>query len=202
MNFLQEAYSQFLAQSVPEAIAVACAIAYLVFAIRQQQVCWLFAAISSAIYIWLLISAALYMESVLHAFYFGMAVYGFAIWHSKSPDGTAMQVVSWPVARHATAIAAIGVLGLANGYLLASFTDAAYPYIDSLTTWFAIFATYLVAQKVLENWWYWLVIDLVSIFIYFSRDLKLSAALFAIYVLMIPFGLLAWRRSMRREAMA
>ena len=75
--------------------------------------------------------------------------------------------------------------------------DAAYPYIDSMTTYAAVWATYLVIRKVLENWWYWLAIDLVSIVIYWSRELPFTSLLFVIYVLLIPFGLAAWTRSYR-----
>ena len=108
-------------------------------------------------------------------------------------------MVTWAVAKHLKAIALIIVIGLINGAILERMSDAAFPYIDSLTTWFAIWATFLVAQKVLENWWYWLVIDLVSMAIYWSRDLQLTSVLFGIYVIMIPFGLWQWTRSMREQ---
>jgi hypothetical protein len=81
----------------------------------------------------------------------------------------------------------IVVVSFISGYLLSRHTDAAFPYIDSLTTWAAIWATFLVARKVLENWWYWLVIDIASIFIYWSRDLQLTSLLFVLYVIMIPY---------------
>jgi len=64
-----------------------------------------------------------------------------------------------------------------------------------LTTFFSIWATYLVAIKVLENWWYWLVIDLFLVAIYWSRDLHITALLFVVYIILIPFGLMAWKRS-------
>ena len=60
-------------------------------------------------------------------------------------------------------------------------------------------ATFLVARKVLENWWYWLVIDAASVVIYWTRDLHLTALLFVVYVAMIPFGLVAWQRSRREQ---
>jgi len=94
----------------------------------------------------------------------------------------------------------LNVFYLAMAGVLHIYSDAALPFIDSLTTWFAIWATYLVAQKVLENWWYWLLIDLASIFIYWSRDLKLTSALFAIYFIMIPIGLFSWTKSMHKQS--
>ena len=186
--------------SLIEFIAVLLAIAYLLLAIRQNIWCWLCAGISSAIYVYLFVDAKLYMESVLNVFYFAMAIYGWVVWTSGRAGTGDLPVVVWPVTQHAVAIVAILMISAANGYLLQKFTDAVYPYIDSLTTWGAMWATFLVARKVLENWWYWLVIDLVSIFIYWSRELELTAMLFIIYVIMIPFGLVSWTRSWRRQA--
>ena len=196
-QFLSDALSEFLAQSWLEAIAVFCAIAYLVLAIRQQKACWIFAGISTAIYVWILFDAKLYMESVLNIFYFAAAIYGFVFWQSGEQQGAGRPVVSWHWHRHAKAIAAVMLLSLLNGYLLTRYTDAAFPYVDSLTTWFAIWTTFLVARKVLENWWYWLVIDAVMVYLFAARGLNLSAALFVLYLAMIPFGYVAWSRSMR-----
>lgn len=180
-----------------ELSAVLLAIAYLLFAIRQSIWCWLCAAVSTAIYVYLFIQAKLYMESLLNGFYFVMAVYGWRVWKKGTGDLAELPVSVWPLRTHLVAMVAIGALALATGYLFERYTDAAYPYIDSMTTYSAVWATYLVIRKVLENWWYWLAIDLVSIVIYWSRELPFTALLFVIYVLLIPFGLAAWTRSYR-----
>ena len=182
-----------------EILAVALAIAYLVLAIRQSIWCWYCAAASTAIYIWLFFGAKLYMESVLNVFYFVMAIYGWMVWTQGRDTTHELPVVSWPRKVHGTAIAVVVLASVINGYLLSRYTDAAFPYIDSLTTWSAIWATFLVARKVLENWWYWLVIDVASVFIYLMRDLQLTSLLFVVYVIMIPFGLVSWTRSMREQ---
>jgi nicotinamide mononucleotide transporter len=173
-----------------EVVAVAAAVAYLLLAIRQNIWCWLGAGISTAIYVY-----KLYMESALNLFYFAMAIYGWSVWYFGRSGDEALPVSVWGRDVHGIAIASILALSIVSGYLLAKYSDAAYPYIDSMTTWGAIWATFLVARKVLENWWYWLVIDAASIVIYWSRDLQLTALLFVAYVVMIPFGLIAWRRS-------
>ena len=199
MSTLSTILEQAKAQSWLEVVAVVTAVLYLLFAIRQQIICWLFAAISTAIYIWLFVAAKLYMESVLNVFYLVMAGYGWYIWSSGKTNGHDRPVVVWPLSTHAVAIVAIVVASTVNGYLLSAYTDAAFPYIDSLTTWSAIWATFLVARKVLENWWYWLVIDIASVLIYWSRDLQLTSVLFGIYVIMIPIGLISWTKSMHRQ---
>lgn len=181
--------------------AVVAAILYLLLAIRENILCWLFAGISTAIYVYLFVTARLYMESALNVFYFAMAVYGFSVWYRGRTPEHELPVARWRLPLHATAIAIILLASLGSGYLLDTHTDAAFPYVDSLTTWSAVWATFLVARKVLENWWYWLAIDSASIFIYWSRDLQLTALLFVLYVIMIPFGLTSWTRSWR-EAQA
>ncbi len=200
MTILTEIFEQARATSPLEAVAVLAAIGYLVLAIRQNIWCWLFAGISTAIYVWLFFGAKLYMESVLNLFYFGMAIYGWAVWYRGTGDHEDLPVSVWPMQSHAVAIAGIAVLAMANGWMLDTWTDAAFPYVDSATTWGAIWATFLVARKVFENWYYWLVIDAASVVIYWQRELEFTALLFVVYLLMIPFGIVAWRRSLTQQA--
>jgi len=183
--------------SALEAAAVVAAVLYLLLAIRENIWCWLFAGLSTAIYVYLFIGARLYMESALNVFYFGMAAYGWHVWYFGRTPGRELPVTVWPGKAHVVAASAIVVLSLGSGYLLGRYTNAAFPYVDSLTTWSAIWATFLVARKVLENWWYWLAIDLASVVIYWNRDLQLTSMLFVAYVIMIPFGLVSWTRSWR-----
>ncbi len=190
---------QARALSIPELIAVIAAVLYLLLAIRESLWCWLFAALSTAIYVYLFFGARLYMESALNVFYFAMAVYGWQVWLRGETADQHRPVVRWPLTVHATALVLILLASVVSGYLLDRHSDAEFPYIDSMTTWSAIWATFLVARKVLENWWYWLVIDLASIVIYWSRDLQLTALLFVVYVLMIPFGLVRWRQSWQMQ---
>ena len=185
---------QALSWSWLEFVAVVAALLYLLLAIRQDIRCWLFALLSTAIYVVVFIDARLYMESVLNGFYFGMAVYGWYNWRQGGSDD--LSVTTRPASFHAVAVFGLAAGALANGWLLARYTDAAFPYVDSMTTWAALWATWLVARKIFENWWYWLAIDSVSILIYWSRGLELTALLFVVYVAMIPFGIAAWRKSL------
>jgi len=197
-NVLQTLVSQLQLLSPAESVAVVLAVAYLLLVIRQNIWCWLCAGLSSAIYIWLFVVAKLYMESLLYAFYVGMAIYGWIIWRRSNDDQLTISI--WSLNTHAVALLVISALATASGWYLENFTEAAYPYIDSLTTFAAIWATFLVARKVLENWWYWLVIDLVSIGIYWTRGLELTAVLFVFYVILIPIGMRQWRKAYRLQA--
>jgi len=194
---LETLAGQLATWSPVETTAVAAAILYLLLAIRENIWCWFFAGVSTALYIWLCAGARLYMEPVLKVYYFLMAVYGWRVWRFGGATEE-LPVSAWPPRVHGTALASIAALVVVTGTLLSTFTDAAFPFIDAATTFGAIWATFLVARKVLENWWYWLVIDLADVAIYWIRGLELTSLLYVIYVIIIPLGLIAWTRSYRR----
>jgi nicotinamide mononucleotide transporter len=178
-----------------EIAAALLAVGYLLLAIRQSISCWVAAFVSSCLYVWVLFGARLYMESVLNGFYAAMAVYGFWQWRGRA-GGAALTVRRWSLSRNA--LGATGVLGLSlvSSYFLRRFTPAAWPFMDSMVTWASVFATFLVARKVYENWHWWLLIDAVSLCLYFTRRLYLTMLLFALYLALISIGLREWRRSL------
>lgn len=205
MAILDQIIDQARTQSLLELVAVMAAILYLLLAIRENILCWFFAALSTAIFIWLYGDIRLYMESALNGYYLLMAGYGWFWWsrgdrRDREQHRQSQPVVSWPFRTHAIAIAALVGLSGVNGALLSYYTDAALPYLDSLTTWLAVWATFLVAKKVLENWWYWLFIDALLIWINWTRGLELTSLLYVGYLCMIPFGLVAWTKSRRNGA--
>jgi nicotinamide mononucleotide transporter len=184
--------------SMAETTAVILAIVYLLLAIRQNILCWPVAVASCVIYIWLMYDAGLYMESALQLFYIAMAVYGWFSWSQGEGAQPALPVTSWPLVFHVVPLGLIALLTVVSGALLSSYTEAVLPYLDSFTTWGAIVATWMVARKVLQNWCYWFVIDAVSVYLYTSRGLFLTALLFCLYLLLIFIGYRAWRQSLVR----
>jgi len=178
-----------------EVTAAALAVAYLLLAIRQSIGCWVAAFVSSCLYVWVLFWARLYMESVLNGFYAAMAVYGFWQWQGRE-GGAAVTVHRWNLARNAMGLTGVIGLSAVSSYFLRRFTPAAWPFMDSMVTWASVFATFLVARKVYENWHWWLVIDSVSLCLYFTRRLYLTMLLFALYLVLIVIGMRAWRGSL------
>ena len=178
-----------------ELTAAALAVIYLLLAIRQRLSCWIAACVSSALYVWVLFGARLYMESALNGFYALMAVYGF--WHwQQGKGGGVLKVTRWPISRHAAALAAVILTSVITSFFLRRFTPAAWPFVDSMVTWSSVFTTFLVARKVYENWYWWLVIDSVSLCLYFTRHLYVTMLLFGLYLILIVFGMREWRRSL------
>jgi nicotinamide mononucleotide transporter len=196
------AWSMLAAISPLEIVSVAFALAYLVLAVRQNILCWVAALISTLLSLVLFYEARLYPETALQVFYAAMAVYGWYQWRgghgqSQSESGE-LRVSVWPWTRHALAIGGTLLAAVALGSWL-SRTNAAFPYLDSFTSVGAVVTTYMVAKKVLENWIYWLVIDGLTLYIYWQRELYLYAALFVLYLVLVVIGFCRWHRDWRAQ---
>ena len=178
-----------------EIIAVLTAILYLVLAVRQNILCWSAWIISSCLYFFIMFQANLYMESLLQIFYIIMGVYGWMQW-ARVDREKAFEVNIMTLNDHIKIISSILFLSIIFGFILGQFTDAASPFWDSLTTCGAVLTTYLVAKKFIENWIYWFVIDFISVFLFISRDLYLTAGLFFVYLIIILFGYRSWKSEM------
>lgn len=182
--------------SALEAWAVVFASAYLLLVIRQSIWCWPAAFISVLLSFVLFAGARLYMQSLLQLFYGGMAVYGWYQWRHGGVEHHGVSISTWSLGAHIGAIGSIAIFGVAIGFGL-SRTQAALPYLDSLTTVAALVTTFMVARKVLENWIYWFVIDAASAYLYAARGLPLYAALFVLYLVLVVIGFIQWWREWR-----
>ncbi|WP_110458114.1 nicotinamide riboside transporter PnuC [Shewanella algidipiscicola] len=183
-----------------EGVAVVLAMVYLMLAMRGNIWCWAAAFVSTAIYTVLFWEVSLLMESLLNIYYMAMAGYGYWLWTRGRGGDKGVDIVSWSVSRHLLLIGLTGTTSLLVGHFMATQTQASYPYLDAATTCFAVMTAYLVAKKVLENWLYWVVIDLVSIYLYLNKGLLLTSILFILYVGMAIGGYFIWRASMREQS--
>ena len=193
-----------------ELLAVFLAIAYLLLAVRENVLCWLFAFISTAIYTVLFWDVSLLMDSALNVYYMVMAVFGWYQWTHAAPTNRAthgeqthkLAVRSMSNQQHGFVICTVAVLSIISGYLLSEHSNAAWPYVDSFTTWASVVTTYLVTQKYLQNWLYWIVIDAVSVPLYIDRGLNLTALLFVAYVIIAVLGYISWRSQLQSNGKA
>ena len=183
--------------SILETVAVIFAVIYLTLAIQRNIWCWAAAAVSTSLYLVIFIDVKLYAESMLQVFYLVMAAYGFLRWRTAKMNELA-PVIRWSYRSHVLALAAIG-LGTALLGAILKLTDAAWPLVDAFTTTASLFATWMVAQRVLENWLYWLIIDAISIALFIDRSLYFTALLFGLYIVMIAFGWRSWLAAYRGD---
>lgn len=175
-------------QKILEALAVIASLAYTLLYTYEIIWCWLFAALSAGIYLYLCFLQRIYAESLLQIFYLYTAWYGWQNW------GMRLTGEASNLNLNTHGIIVLSGLGLViiSGFLLKRLSDAATPYVDAFTTIFSIFATILMVNFFPSNWLYWIVIDGVSVYLYYHRRLYLTAGLFFLYTLLAINGYFTW----------
>ena len=143
--------------------------------------------------------ARLYSDLVLHVFYVFMNGYGWYYWlrgaGARSSGGRL--VVARLSRRRASLLGVATVIGIvAMGWLFDYYTDADLAYWDSTTTVMSFAAMWMAAHKYIENWFVWLVVDVLATGIYIFKGIWPYAVLYGIYIPMAVWGWMAWSRSM------
>jgi nicotinamide mononucleotide transporter len=199
---LEAAITALAAVTPTEWVAVGLALGYLVLAIRQNAWCWAFSIASSALYLVLFARAGLVMQAALQVFFVAMSLYGWYAWKggdSRPP----VAVRRWPARRHVLAIGAVLLAAVVNGLLIArSGSPWLVPFADAAIAWGSVLTTWLVARKLLENWLYWIVIDVAAAALYWSQGLHATAGLYGLYSVLAWRGYRAWQDDERVRAVA
>jgi nicotinamide mononucleotide transporter len=193
----QQILRAIIQTSIWEWFAVATAIFYVILAAKRLILCWLFALISSALYVYICFISKLYIETFLQVFYFGMGVLGWILWNKSSAENN--EIKTWGIRLNLINILLSGILTFGLGYYFKLNTNQASPFLDAFVTSFALSATLMITKKVHEGWAYFIAVDIVSIYLYASRDLYLSSFLSIVYTILAIFGWLAWLKAMKKE---
>ncbi len=147
--------------------------------------------------------ARLYADLALHVVYLFLNAYGWYYWLYGKPDEEAALPVTTSSLRLLGGLIGLSALGVVVfGTLLARFTDASLPYWDSATSVLSIAGMWLTARKKIENWHFWIVVDVLATGIYVYKEIYFYALLYLFYVGMAVAGYLAWRKALhaRRPA--
>ena len=179
-------------------LALASGVTYAVLAARRNRLCWIAGAVSSACAAILSALNKLPMQAGLQIFYVGMSVYGWWSWKRHSSEGQLM-IGLWPLGWHLGAALVLTFLSLASAYWLRPADVAAWPLLDSVSTWFSLLATWLAARAKLENWLYWIVINALMVFLFYAQKVWGMALLSVFLVVIAGAGFIGWRRRLQAQ---
>jgi nicotinamide mononucleotide transporter len=179
--------------SLLEIVAVIVSIAGVWLTTLRRPLCWPVGLASVLLYAKVFLDAKLYSDLLLQGFFAGMIVYGWYGWRRGSAEaGGLVSVERVPLRDWIIGMAAGGVGTVALGTLMASFTDAAVPWLDAGLTSFSLVAQYWTARRWIETWWLWIVVDIVYTGLFLYKELYLTAVLYALFVGLAVRGLLSW----------
>ena len=179
-----------------EALAAIAILASVWLTVRRSLWLWPVGIAGTLLYGWVFLNAKLYFSSGLQAFFLVVQVYGWWFWATRS-GGREPPIVSMGWAKAAGVLALTGAVAGGLGWGVGFFSDAKASLFDGSLTGLSIVAQALLSRKVLENWLFWIVTDVISIGVYGSQGLYVTAALYALLLCMACWGLWTWLRADR-----
>ena len=179
-----------------EIIAALFGIFYVILAAKESLWAWFFAFFGTLIYTILFWEGALVSSSILNFYYMIMAIYGFILWRGGKEEEP-LSISIYSVSQHTKVIIGGAIVSVILGYLFDAYLDANFAYLDAFVMVFSMIATWMLANKILENWLYWIIIDIVATYLYFQSKYYATVVLFALYIILGLYGFITWRKEYR-----
>lgn len=182
-----------------EAIGFATGLLSVWLAQRLHVATWPASLVSVACFAFLFYDARLYAAATLQLGIAVLGLYGWRRWaHARREQGVNVTMATTRELAAGIALAAAATTG--GAWLLATRTDSPLPWPDAAVLALSLLAIWQQARGRLQCWWTWIAVDLVSIPLYASRGLPLTALLYVLFLLLCIAGWRRWRRRMLAAA--
>lgn len=172
-------------------------IAYVILMARHNRLAWIASAIGTSIHTVILWVDQLPMQALLHLVYLLLAIVGWYRWRPQQAQPNHIKFLR-PI-QHLWLIASIALLSISIGAILAHYQLSQKPWLDAATTVSAILVSWLVIQKYIDNWLYWIVIDIASAYLFWQANLLPLALLYLFYTALAIYGYRYWLQLYRQQ---
>ena len=192
--------TEFLTSHWLDIVTTVLGLAYILLEYRASIWMWAVGFAMQALGIVLYYQKGLYADCGMEFYYLSMTVYGYWKWKthpqplSVEGGGIKSLLPSLNRERLGVGLFIIATIWAAIYWLLVTFTNSNVPLADSFTTALSIVGIWALAHKYLEQWFIWIVVDVVTSVLYFYKDIPFKASLYALYVIIAIFGYIKWRK--------
>jgi len=171
---------------------------------RKNMLTWPVGIVSVLLYMALFYQIRLYSDALEQVYYLGACLYGWWFWSkTEQKEKTVADVSFSPRSAIIAWICITAVFSALLGSIMcrvhiwmpAFFPEpASYPYLDALTTVMSFVAMWLMARKHTESWIYWIIVDVIGIWLYYAKQVRFISLLYAILLVLATKGLITWKR--------
>lgn len=166
---------------------------------RQNIWCWPVGLANVTLSMFVFLQAKLYYDFVLQIFYFVLTLFGWYSWLFGTKKSQRLYVSNIGKMKLLLSIAITAVSVIVLGKVAETYTDASLPYWDAFTTTGGIIATFWMARKIIENWYAWIIIDILCTFIYIYKELYAFSVLYFIFAILAVIGYIQWKKDLQTE---
>lgn len=184
-----------------EVVGAVFGLIYLYLEIKENMWLWPVGLITSGFYVAVFFSAKLYADMGLQVYYLAISIYGWYKWKYGTGSDTSdnLPIVRLNAGLALKLLVATVLLFFGIAEVLKRFTDSPVPYCDAFTTSLSFVATWMLAKKIIEMWWIWVIANFASLCLFFWRGLYPSVVLFFFYTVMAVVGYYSWKKSLAEQ---
>ena len=162
---------------------------------RENIWSWPLGILNAVFYVVVFAGSGLYSDTGLQVVYFTLSCYGWWHWWRGGPQHEAVVVTRTPLRLWAILV----VIGVVTWITLFSITSripgSALPRMDAALVATSLIAQWMMTRKLLENWLLWILVDVVYVPVFVIKGLRLTAVLYAVFLVLAVIGYVQWRRS-------
>lgn len=158
---------------------------------------WPLGIIGASLYTYIFAFSSLYAESVLQGIYIFMGIYGWLNWLKLGSSPKERPVIRIDKRTRNVSFGFWLVFSVVIGYLLSNYSSGEAPYIDAALGVGGLVTTYLMARKFLENWIVWIVIDISSAALFYTRELYATSVLYIAFTIIAAQGYYLWKKDLK-----
>ena len=140
----------------------------------------------------------LYSDALLQVFFVGANLYGWSRWRRAQAQTGDIPVKGMTRAERLGWLIVAPLATAGWGSVMHVWFAASYPWWDAGTAVVSLIAQLLMAQRKWENWILWVAVDVALIPLYLAKGLTMFALLYVLYLALSIWGLIGWRRVLRR----
>lgn len=177
---------------------------------KRKILTWPVGIISVLLYLILFYQIRLYSDTIEQIYYLGASIYGWVVWNKSSKDNgqindvrysSSKKIILWATLTSVISIFFGALISRIHILLPVIFPEAAsFPYLDALTTIMSFSAMFLMAQKKNESWIYWIIVDVIAIWLYFVKEVRFVSFLYVILLILAINGLRIWHKSIQKKS--
>ena len=177
----------------------ALGLAYIYLEFKANVWMWVVGFFMQCLGIVLYYQKGLYADCGMEFYYLAMTIYGFIAWSRHVSKKKDLPIRHMPKKTAIIWMGLAAVIWLAIYLILENFTDSKVPVADAFTTALIIVGIWALARKYLEQWFVWIVVDIVTCALYFYKDIPFKATLYGVYVIIAIFGYFKWKQMLKTE---
>ncbi len=152
--------------------------------------------VSVLLYAWIFFHARLYAETGLQGVWLVLMIYGWHAWLHGGANRAPLPVSRTPRWGWVTAVICGAAMTAIIVFIQRRYTDNPAPFVDSAIAAWSVVAQWMTARKWLENWLFWIAVNLAAVPLYITRALWATAALYTILLILAVKGYRDWKRSL------